>query len=80
MSSAGRGNTYSMRVPAGFSHQTYGDCQTHFGRTYGATVLAFRERDELVVSPPWDTPVPEGATLYYVARQRIDDARLAGRR
>jgi voltage-gated potassium channel len=80
MSSGGHGNTYSMRVPAGFPHRSFGDCQTYFGRTFGATVLAVRGSDGLVVSPRWETPVPEGTTLYYVAGQRIDDTRLtAGR-
>jgi voltage-gated potassium channel len=77
MSSGGHGNTYSMRVPAGFPHGSFGDCQTWFGRTFGATLLALRNSDGLVVSPRWETPVPEGTTLYYVAPQRIDDARLA---
>jgi voltage-gated potassium channel len=80
MSSGGHGNTYSMRVPAGFPHTTFGDCQTWFGRTHGATVLAVRDGDGLVVSPPWDRPVPAGTTLYYVAAERIDTQRLpAGR-
>jgi voltage-gated potassium channel len=77
MSSGGHGNTYSMRVPASFPHSTFGDCQTHFGRTFGATVLAVRDDTGLVVSPPWDRPVPEGTTLYYVAGTRIDSRRLA---
>jgi voltage-gated potassium channel len=77
MSTGGHGNTYSMRVPAGFPHGSFGECQTWFGRTFGATLLALRGNDELMVSPPWQTPVPEGATLYYVAARRIDDARLA---
>jgi voltage-gated potassium channel len=76
MSSGGHGNTYSMAVPHGFAHRTFGDCQTHLGRTFGATVLAVRGSDGLVVSPPWDTPLTAGATLYYVAGQRIDHARL----
>ena len=59
MSSGGHGNTYSTRVPAGFPHATFGDCQTWFGRTHGATVLAVRDSDGLVVSP-WDQPVPQG--------------------
>jgi voltage-gated potassium channel len=80
MSSGGHGNTYSMRVPAGFAHTTFGDCQTYFGRTYGATVLAVRDQNGLVVSPPWDRPVPEGTTLYYVAAERIDAQRLAAGR
>ena len=77
MSSGGHGNTYSMRVPAGFPHGSFGECQTWFGRTFGATLLALRGGDGLVVSPPWATSVPEGTTLYYVATRRIDDARLA---
>ncbi|MCW2699545.1 MAG: Ion transport 2 domain protein [Blastococcus sp.] len=72
MSSGGHGNTYSLRVPAGFPHATFGDCQTHFGRSFGATVLAVRDDAGLVVSPPWDRLVPEGTTLYYVAGERID--------
>ena len=76
MTSGGHGNTYSIRVPPGFPHATFGDCQTWFGRTFGATVLAVRADDGLVVSPPWDRPVPEGSTLYYVAGQRIDAASL----
>ena len=79
MSSGGHGNTYSLRVPPGFAHTTFGDCQTWFGRTHGATVLAVRDGDGLVVSPPWDRPVREGTTLYYVAADRLDVARPAGR-
>ena len=79
MSSGGHGNTYSMRVPRGFPHTTFGDCQTWFGRTHGATVLAVRDTDGLVVSPSWDRPVPEGTTLYYVAAERLDVSRAAGR-
>jgi voltage-gated potassium channel len=80
MSSGGHGNTYSMPVPAGFPHATFGDCQTYFGRTFGATLLAVRTDGGLVVSPHWDTPVPEGTTLYYVAGRRIDAQQVtAGR-
>jgi voltage-gated potassium channel len=71
MSSGGHGNTYSVRVPSGWPHATFGDCQTWFGRQFGATVLALRAGNGLVVSPPWDQPVPEGSTLYYVAAERI---------
>jgi voltage-gated potassium channel len=80
MSSGGHGNTYSVRIPSGFPHATFGDCQTWFGRTFGATVLALRSGDGLVVSPPWDRPVPEGSTLYYVAGQRIAPDRLTAAR
>jgi voltage-gated potassium channel len=80
MSSGGHGNTYSLRVPGAFPHRTFGECQTHFGRTFGATVLALRGGNGLVVSPAWETPVTEGSTLYYVAGSRIEDGRLTGRR
>ena len=80
MSSGGHGNTYSTKVPAGFPHTTVGDCQTWFGRTFGATLLAVRSATGLTVSPPWDSPVGEGTTLYYVAGERIDAAQLTGRR
>ena len=77
MTSGGHGNTYSIRVPGSFPHHTFGDCQTWFGRTFGATVLALRtDGGPLVVSPGWNSSVPEGTTLYYVAGQRIDAARL----
>jgi voltage-gated potassium channel len=79
MSAAGEGNTYSVRIPAGFPHRTFGDCQTYFGRTFGATLLAVRDTAELSVSPPWDRPVEEGFTLYYVARERIAPGLLARR-
>ncbi len=71
MSSGGHGNTYSMRVPAGFPHTTVGECQTWFGRTHGATLLAVRTDGELTVSPSWDSPVRPGSTLYYVAAERV---------
>ena len=77
MSSGGHGNTYSMRVPAGFAHRTVGACQTWFGQSFGATLLAVRRGSELTVSAPWDREVREGDTLYYVAPQRIDARHLA---
>jgi voltage-gated potassium channel len=80
MTAGGSGNTYSVRVPAGYPHATFGAAQSHFGRTFGATVLAVRQDGGLLVSPSWDQTVAAGATLYYVARERIDVARLtAGR-
>jgi voltage-gated potassium channel len=80
MTSGGHGNTYSTRVPAGFAHATFGECQTWFGRTFGATVLAMRTEGHLVVSPGWDAPVTPGATLYYVAGRRIEPGRLPSAR
>jgi voltage-gated potassium channel len=71
MSTGGHGNTYSVQLPAGHRFATFGDCQVHLGRTFGATVLALRSAEGLAVSPPWDTPLPGGTTLYYVGRRRI---------
>ena len=76
MSSGGGGNTYSVQVPAGHGFAAFGDCQTHLGRTFGATVLAVRTGEVLTVNPAWDTPVPEGTTLYYVGRARIPAGEL----
>jgi voltage-gated potassium channel len=72
MSSGGHGNTYSMRVPPGFPHPTFGDCQVHFGRTFGHRARRSRGRrpgGELALA---DARAP-GTTLYYVAGQRIAD-------
>jgi voltage-gated potassium channel len=78
MSSGGHGNTYSMRVPADSPLDTVGDVQMHIGRRFGATLLAARQPEgELVVSPPWEQPVPPGTTLYYVARERLGAERLS---
>lgn len=77
MSSAGSGNTYSARLPGSLSGATFGQCQTHFGRHFGATVIAVRDEDGLQVSPRWDLAVRGGALLYYLATHRIDESRLA---
>jgi voltage-gated potassium channel len=76
MSAGGHGNTYSLALSANVANATFGDYQTRFGRTFRATLLAVRDGDGLVVSPGWDQPVGAGATLYYIADQRIDPARL----
>ena len=78
MTAGGHGNTYSLVVPPGPA-RTVGDEQTWLGRTFGATLLAVRTAGELTVSPPWDRPVEPGATLYYVAKARIDPDRLTAR-
>ncbi len=77
MSAGGHGNTYSLKVPKGFPHGTFGDCQMHFGRAFEATLVAIREGDSLVVSPPWNRALDEGSVLYYLAGERIDPLRIA---
>lgn len=77
MSAGGDGNTYSLRVPSGFPHTTFGDCQVHLGRAFSATLVAVRKGDALVVSPSWGQALDEGTVLYYLASERIDPAGLA---
>jgi voltage-gated potassium channel len=81
MSSGGAGNTYSAPVPEALAGHPFGECQTRFGERFGATLIAVRTGDGVVVSPSWDTRVEPGAMLYYLARQRIDlaDLRAAAR-
>ncbi|AXK34814.1 ion transporter [Streptomyces armeniacus] len=71
MSGAGGGNTYSTRLPASLSGQTFGDCQTRLGRDYGATVIAVRQNSTLLVAPAWDVRLNTDAVLYYLAGERI---------
>lgn len=72
----GRRNTYSLRMP-GTAAATFGDCQAALGRGFQATALAVRIADELLVSPPWTTPVPPGSVLYYVGTQRIESRQFS---
>lgn len=76
MTSGGHSNTYSARLPQSLGNTTFGECQTIFGQRHGATVIAVRQPQGLLVSPAWDTPVGPGAILYYLAAERIDDPKL----
>ncbi|WP_028931745.1 ion channel [Pseudonocardia asaccharolytica] len=76
----GTGNTYSTLLPAHLADRPFGECQTHFGREFAATLLAVRTRDRLLVSPRWEVPVPAGSVLYYVAAERIAADRIAASR
>jgi voltage-gated potassium channel len=73
MTSGGHGNTYSARLPRA---RTFGECQTLFGQRHGATAIAVRRPDGLLVSPPWDTELAAGSTVYYLAAERIEDPEL----
>jgi voltage-gated potassium channel len=64
----GGGNTYSLCLP---TDRTFGHCQLALGRHFQATVLAARTGDQVLVSPPWPTPLRVGTILYYVGRRRI---------
>lgn len=80
MSSTGRGNTYSAALPAALGGKSFGECQTWFGERFGATVIAVRGPDELLVSPPWDTVLSAGATVYYLAARRLERSALEAAR
>ena len=71
------GNTYSATLPAGVAGRTFGDLQTRFGRRFGATLIAVRTAGHLEVSPPWDTEIVGGVTVYYLGRERIEPSELA---
>lgn len=70
MTSGGSGNTYSLRLPRAFPR--FGDVQAELGTRFSAIALAVRNDGDLVVSPPWDSPVPAGTVVYYVARERLE--------
>lgn len=80
MSSTGHGNTYSATLPAALEGQPFGECQSWFGRSFAATIIAVRDADGVRVSPAWDTTLPPGTTVYYLAARRIDRPALHGRR
>ena len=78
LTTPGGASTYSTPVPGTADGSTYGTWQQALGRAHGATLLAFRGEGGMRVSPEWDTAVPAGATLYYVAPERLpEDALLS---
>lgn len=80
MSSTGHGNTYSAPLPSALDGKDFGECQIWFGRSFGATVIAVRGADGVRVSPPWDTVLSAGTTVYYLGSERIDRRALDARR
>jgi voltage-gated potassium channel len=69
--------TYSSQLPAKSPARSYGEWQTVLGKAHGATVLAISTGEGVLVSPPWSTPVPPGATLFYVCSQRLTEEALS---
>lgn len=72
------GNTYSAVLPAGLAGHMFGELQTRFGRGFGATLIAVRSAGRVVVSPSWHTAVGDGATVYYLGRERIGSSEITG--
>jgi voltage-gated potassium channel len=66
----GGSNSYSFRLTE-TAPATFGEYQIAFGRDFGATMLAARIGDELLVSPDWATRLPGGTVIYYVSRVEI---------
>ncbi|NUW44901.1 ion channel [Nonomuraea rhodomycinica] len=73
----GDAETYSVRLPESVGPVLVDRCQVSLGRRCGATLLAARTGDELLVNPDWRTELPAGSVLYYVASRRLTPDELA---
>ncbi|MDR8407501.1 ion channel [Nonomuraea sp. 3-1Str] len=67
----GDAETYSVRLPESLGPVLVDRCQIALGRRCGATLLAARSGDELLVNPGWQTQLPAGSVLYYVGSHRL---------
>ncbi|MFG3441195.1 NAD-binding protein [Nonomuraea sp. NPDC047897] len=67
----GGAGTYSVRLPTSLGPVPVERCQTALGRHYGATMLAARSGDALLVNPGWRSELPAGAVLYYIGSRRL---------
>lgn len=67
---------FSLKLPAGQEHPI-GHLAATF-REAGAILLGFRVADSLQprINPPPATPVPSGATLYYLSAMRLDSTQI----
>ncbi|MFR9751781.1 ion channel [Nocardia sp. 004] len=72
----GGANTYSVALPEAVGTVTMEQCRIALGRQHGATVLAIRSGDELMVNPDWRTTLAPGSTLYYIAPQRLTNEQI----
>lgn len=77
MTHGGGADTYSVRLPSSLGPVLVDRCQTSLGRRYGATMLAARAGDTLLVNPSWQTRLPAGVVLYYVGSRRLTPAEIA---
>lgn len=76
MSHGGR-NTYSTPLPSALAKVDFGQVQTAMGRSFTTTVLAV-QHDGGILTPDWETPLPEGSVLYYVGSRRLSPEEIAG--
>ncbi|SEF23676.1 voltage-gated potassium channel [Amycolatopsis pretoriensis] len=68
---AGGADTFSVTLPESLGRLPASRCHVALGRAYGATVLAARTGEGLVVNPAWDAELAAGAVLYYVGPRRL---------
>lgn len=73
----GGADTYSVRLPDSLGPVSTEHCHVSLGRAHGATLLAARSGETLLVNPGWDTELPAGATLYYVGGARLTPDQVA---
>ncbi|WP_406319224.1 ion channel [Streptosporangium sp. NBC_01639] len=73
----GGADTFSVRLPESLGPVSVDRCQTSLGRRYGATMLAARAGDRLLVNPSWQTRLPAGSVLYYVGSRRLAPDEIA---
>ncbi|GAA0416128.1 potassium channel protein [Acrocarpospora corrugata] len=73
----GGADTYSVRLPESLGPVSVDKCQTSLGRRHGATLLAARTGEQLLVNPSWQASLPAGAVLYYVGSHRLTPEQLA---
>lgn len=75
--SHGGADTHSVRLPKSLGPVPVDRCQTSLGRRCGATMLAARAGHTLLVNPSWETLLPAGSVLYYVASRRLTRDEIA---
>ncbi|WP_199431344.1 NAD-binding protein [Qaidamihabitans albus] len=73
----GGANTYSVPLPESLGPVLVDRCRTALGRGHGATLLAARAGEQLMVNPDWRTELPAGSVLYYVSRQRLSPEQIS---
>ncbi|WP_019806271.1 ion channel [Saccharomonospora halophila] len=73
----GGANTYSVTLPETAGPVLVDTCRTALGRNHGATLLAARTGDHLLVNPDWQEELPPGSTLYYVSATPLTPTEIA---
>ncbi|MFK0244113.1 ion channel [Amycolatopsis azurea] len=72
----GGANTYSVSLSESLGQLNTENCRIALGRAFGATVLAARAEDVLIVNPSWDSDLPAGSVIYYVGPRRLTNTEI----